>query len=106
MPEKVYQAADGIEVHLSEDRWVNHILDGHPELHIDDLEDAILRPVRVCQHLYKKMGRVYEGATKPTGFVRGNLHPVVIVDMRNTQVGDVNTLFMSPRLYKGVVLWP
>jgi hypothetical protein len=82
MLERVYRAADGIEVHLSQDRWVNHILDGHPELHIDDLEQAILRPVRVCQHLYKRMARVYEGATKTTGFVHGNLHPVVIVDMR------------------------
>ena len=106
MPERVYQAADGVEVHLSENRWVTHILDGHPELHIEDLEDAILQPVRVCQHLNKAMGRVYEGATKATGFVHGNLHAVVHVDMRNTQVGDVNTLYLSPRPYRGVQLWP
>jgi hypothetical protein len=106
MPEKVYQAADGVEVHLSLDRWVNHILDEHKELLIDDLEDAILRPVSICQHLFKSMGRVYEGVTKSKGFVRGNLHPVAIVEMRNPQVGDVITLYLSGRYYRGVQLWP
>jgi hypothetical protein len=49
-------------VHLSQDRRVRHLLDGHPKLHMQDLEDAILRLVRVCQHLFKSLGRVYEGA--------------------------------------------
>jgi hypothetical protein len=85
---------------------VNHILDGHPELHIEDLEDAILRPVRVCQHLSRSLGRVYEGATNTAGFVHGNLHPVAIVNMRSAHVGDVVTLYLHPRPYRGVQLWP
>jgi hypothetical protein len=106
MPERVYRAADGVEVHLSLERWVNHILDGHPELQIGDLEDAILRPVRISQDINKPLHRVYEGATHTTGFMRRNTHSIVIVNMRNAQVGDVVTLYLGGLHYKGVQLWP
>jgi hypothetical protein len=106
MPEKVYQAADGVEVHLSLDRWVNHILDGHQELQISDLEDAILRPEHICQDINKPMHRVYEGPTYTTGFLRRNTHAIVVVNMRNAQLADVITLYLSGRYYKGVSLWP
>jgi hypothetical protein len=106
MPERVYQAADGVEVHLSLEQWVNHILDGHPELQMSDLEDAVLRPERICQDINKPMHRVYEGRTYTTGFLRRNTHAIVIVNMRNAQVGDVVTLYLSGLYYKGVSLWP
>jgi hypothetical protein len=106
MPERVYRAADGVEVHLSLERWVNHILDGHPELHIDDLEEAILRSERICQHINTPMHRVYEGPTSTTGFLRRNTHAVAIVEMQSAQVGNVITLYLSGRYYQGVQLWP
>jgi hypothetical protein len=105
MQEKVYQAADGVEVHLSLDRWVNHILDGHKELLIDDLEDAILQPVRICRHINRQARQVYEGPTYTTGLMRNNTHAVVIVELRSPQVGDVITLYLSGRYYRGVQLW-
>jgi hypothetical protein len=106
MQERVYRAADGVEVHLSLHRWVNHILDGHQELLIDDLEEAILRPVRICQHVNRQTRRVYEGSTYTTGFRRTNTHPVVIVELRSPQIGDVITLYLTGRYYRGVQLWP
>jgi hypothetical protein len=106
MPERVYRAADGVAVHVSLERRVNHILDGHPELQIGDLEDAILRPVRTSQDINKPLHRVYEGATHTTGFMRRNTHPSVILKMRNAQIGDVITLYLGELYYKGVQLWP
>jgi hypothetical protein len=106
MLERVYRAADGVEVHLSLEQWVNHILDGHPELQISDLETAILRPERICQDINKPLHRVYESATNTTGFLRRNSHSVVIINMWNDQVGDVITVYLSGLYYKGVQLWP
>jgi hypothetical protein len=106
MPERLYRAADGVEVHLSLERWVNHILDGHPELQISDLEDALLRPTLISQDINKPIHRVYEGPTYTTGFQRRGTHAVAIVNMRDSQVGDVVTLYLSGLYYKGVQLWP
>ncbi len=105
MLERVYRAADGVEVHLSLERWVNHILNGHSELQIGDLEDAILPTERTYEHINKKMRRVYEGPTYTTGYMRNNTHAVVIVELRSPQVGDVITVYLSSRYYRGVQLW-
>lgn len=68
MPDLVVTTVDGVDVTLTEAVYRDKILTKHPEVSVADIEEALARPVRICDHLTEGDSRVYEGPTRGRGF--------------------------------------
>ncbi len=102
-PDVVYAAADGLQVTLEPPAWA-HIQQRHPEVTLDHIVQALMRPVRICDHKTEPGQQVYEGARGTTPWP--DAFPVVIVQRRGTATGMVVTARLSRRPYQGVQRWP
>jgi hypothetical protein len=104
MQDLTYTAADGLQVILPARTW-DHIHQRHPEVTLADIDCALTRAFRVCDHRQYPEQQVYEG---PAGTTRQGprVFPVVIVQRVNDQVGVVVTARVSRRPYRGGQRWP
>jgi hypothetical protein len=104
MPDVVYAAADGLQVTLEAHAWT-HIQHHHPEVTLDHIVQALMHPVRICDHKTAPDQQVYEGdqGTMPRW---PTVFPVVIVERRGAVTGRVVTARLSRRPYRGVQRWP
>jgi hypothetical protein len=103
MPDVIYAAADGLQVTLSARAWT-HIQQRHPEVSLGHIAQALMRPVRICDHNTEPNQQVYEGARGTTPWPA--VFPVVIVERRDASTGVVVTARLSRRPYQGVQRWP
>jgi hypothetical protein len=102
-PDVVYAAADGLQVTLEPHAWA-HIQQRHPEVTLDYIAQALIRPVRICDHKTEPGQQVYEGAPGATPWLA--VFPVVIVERRGAATGMVVTARLSRRPYPGAQRWP
>jgi hypothetical protein len=104
MQDLTYAAADGLQVLLPARTW-DHIHQRHPEVTLADIDCALTRAFRVCDHRQYPEQQVYEG---PPGTTRQGprVFPVVIVQRVGTRVGIVVTARVSRRPYRGGQRWP
>jgi hypothetical protein len=101
----VYVAADGLQVTLRVRTWRDHIQPRHPEVTLADVEQALIHPVRICDHRQYVDQQIYEGALGTT--IQGvRIFPVVVVERRSATTGVVVTARVSRRPYRGVQRWP
>ena len=105
MPDQHYVTSDGLQVTLTEQRWLTHIVPRHPEVTEADVAQALRAPVGIYDHRTHPTRRVYQGAPRSTGFFRGQI-PLVIVAITGATTGTVLTAFLTPRPYRGVSRWP
>ena len=103
LPDVVYAAADGLQVTLAASTW-QHIQQRHPEVRLADIEQALTRPIRICDHKTAPDQQVYEGARGTTRW--SAVFPVVIVERQGASTGVVVTARLSRRPYQGVQRWP
>ena len=105
MPDVVYQAVDGLQVTLTERRWLIHILPRHGEITEADVAQALTAAACVYQHRTDPMQRIYQGHPRPTGFFRG-LFPLVVVAVSGEDTGTVVTAYLTSLPYRGVQRCP
>jgi hypothetical protein len=105
MQNVLYVAADGLQVTLYVHTWRDHIQQRHPEVTLSGIEQALINPVRICNHRQYSDQQIYEGPPGTTTLGR-NIFPVVIVERLNNRVGVVVTARVSHRAYRGVQRWP
>jgi hypothetical protein len=105
MPDVVYQTIDGLQVTLTERRWLTHILPRHGEVTEADVAQALTAAVCVYQHRTDPMQRVYQGRPRLAGFFRG-LFPLVVVVITGKDTGAVVTAYLTTLPYRGVQRWP
>jgi hypothetical protein len=104
MQDVMYTAADGLQVLLLARTW-DHIHQRHPEVTLADIDRALTRAFRVCDHRQYPEQQVYEGPAGITGH-GPRVFPVVIVQRVSDQVGVVVTARVSRRPYRGDQRWP
>jgi hypothetical protein len=104
MQDLTYAAVDGLQVILTPHAWA-HIQQRHPEVTFADIDCALTRAFRVCDHRQSPAQQVYEG---PAGSTRHGprVFPLVIVERVSPQAGVVVTARVSRRPYKGGQRWP
>jgi hypothetical protein len=107
MPPLTYRTVDGLTVRLTYERWVEHISPRHPEVTLEDVENALTQTTRICAHKEHPNRRVYEGQPRAHElYARYNWIPTVAVQLDSKETGWVITAYRAPRRYQGAQLWP
>jgi hypothetical protein len=101
----VYAARDGIQVTLYENTWTRHIQARRPDVTKNELVLALGQAVRIYADTSFPNRRVYQGATRTTGFFR-NSFLLVVVALTDEHTGRVVTAFLTEQPYQGRQLWP
>jgi hypothetical protein len=104
MQDLTYAAVDGLQVILTAHTWA-HIQQRHPEVTFADIDCALTRAFRICDHREHPEQQIYEGRAGTTRH-GPRVFPVVIVARRHHQAGIVVTARVSRRPYKGGQRWP
>jgi hypothetical protein len=104
MQDVMYAAADGLQVLLPARTW-DHIHQRHPEVTLADIDCALTRAFRVCDHRQYPEQQIYEGLPGTTRQGPG-VFPVVIVARVSDRAGVVVTARVSRRPYRGGQRWP